>query len=66
MVSFETLDEVSCIKGSEGAVRKANEILSFIGENGGKVKINSYSLVLKDDAITFALWVTIPMQDRQS
>ena len=62
MVNFETLNEVASFKDSDDVVQKVNEILSFISDKGGKGKINNYSLVLKDDVLTFSLSVTIPIK----
>ena len=58
MIRFESISEVACLKNSEGAIQKINELLTFIGDKGGKGEIID-SLVLKDSKLYFTLSVSL-------
>ena len=63
MISFSTIEEAACLRGSDEAVQKVKDILAFIDEKRGTWEIVQGafgSLYLEGKSLRFSLSVKIP------
>jgi hypothetical protein len=62
MISFFTLDELSCLKGSEPLTEKIEDILVYIRKKGFSVKISPCRLNVEKNRFTSKLSISFSFQ----